>query len=196
VRSADLMGDLLSASRVGQIFSYTTFRDSKAAFNETRTYEAQTQALTATKIAFIGSSGTASASELVMNSFLPYLGANVALVGTNTYGKPVGQIGLDQTACDDRLRVVAFKTENANRQGEYFTGMASVMPVTCRASDDIFRQLGDPAENSLSTALSWLRGGSCTAISGGGITTQAAGGRSMLLSERPSAAQHEVPGMF
>ena len=39
----------------------------------------------------IGTRGTASASELVINSFIPYLNARAGLIGTNTYGKPVGQ---------------------------------------------------------------------------------------------------------
>ena len=34
------------------------------------------------------------------------LGANDGLIGGNTYGKPVGQIALDQKSCDDRLRVI------------------------------------------------------------------------------------------
>src|SRR3546814_16373555 len=75
---------------------------------------------------------------------IPYLGTNMALVGTNTFGKPVGQFAFDLAACDDRLRLVAFKTENADHQGEYFTGLASVFPNTCRAHDDIFVQLGEP----------------------------------------------------
>src|SRR3546814_5903402 len=77
---------------------------------------------------------------------IPYLGANMALVGTNTFGKPVGQFAFDLAACDDRLRLVAFKTDNADNQGDYFTGLASVFPNTCRADDNIFIQLGDPSE--------------------------------------------------
>src|SRR3546814_7400638 len=92
---------------------------------------------------------------------IPYLGTNMALVGTNTFGKPVGQFAFDLAACDDRLRLVAFKTENADHQGEYFTGMASVFPNTCRADDDIFVQLGEPDEASMATALDFLAGRSC-----------------------------------
>ena len=44
---------------------------------------------------------------------VPYLGSNMALVGANTYGKPVGQIAIDKTSCDDRFRVIAFATQNA-----------------------------------------------------------------------------------
>ena len=86
----------------------------------------------ATKIAFIGTSGTASASELLANAFIPYLGSNTALIGTNTYGKPVGQIAIDKAECDDRMRVIAFRTENANHQGDYFGGLAQRVPQDLR----------------------------------------------------------------
>lgn len=199
VRIADLMGDLMNAGNVGQVWSKTVVRDSKAAeYNETTTIAAQPQALTPTKVAFIGRGGTASASELVINSMLPYLGNNVALVGTNTFGKPVGQFGFDRDQCDDRLRVVTFKTVNANDEGEYFSGLADVVPNTCRASDDIFTPLGDPAEASIATALDFLAGRSCNAIAAEGLRTaqSTARAREVLQPERPTAAQHQVPGLF
>ncbi|MCB2085280.1 MAG: peptidase S41 [Sphingomonadaceae bacterium] len=203
VRIAELFGDLLGRNYSGQVFSRTTLRSSKSSENSTRNFTTQSQAITATKIAFIGRGGTASASELVTNSMIPYLGNNMALVGTNTYGKPVGQYGFDKAECDDRLRVVTFKTENRDGQGEYFTGLASVVPNTCAANDDIFTQLGDPNEASVAQALSFLRNGaaSCTAISGGGQGTASARSaaspeRELLQPRYPTPAQHEVPGLF
>ncbi len=199
VRIAELMGDLMGRDKVGQIFSYTTLRPSKASENSSDLFGTQPESIAPTKIAFIGRGGTASASELVTNAFIPYLGNNMALVGANTYGKPVGQYGFDLAACDDRLRAVVFKTENANRQGEYFTGLASVVPNTCSANDDISAQLGDPAEASVAAALNFLRGGSCTPISGttGKQGAQAVTSRRELLQPKaPTPAQREVPGLF
>lgn len=198
VRIADLMGDLMNGGRAGQVWSKTILRESKSAENSTTNILAQAQAITPTKVAFIGRGGTASASELVINSMLPYLGNNVALVGTNTFGKPVGQFGFDRAECDDRLRAMTFKTVNANDQGEYFTGLASVMPNTCIASDDIFTPLGDPSEASIATALDFLAGRSCTAISAEGLrTTQSVGAEKRLLQpDQPSAAQYQIPGLF
>lgn len=197
IRIADLMGDLMGAGNVGQVWSKTVLRDSKSSENSTTNIRTASQAIAPTKVAFIGRGGTASASELVINSMLPYLGNNVALIGTNTFGKPVGQFGFDRTECDDRLRAVAFKTTNANDEGEYFSGLAGVVPNTCRANDDIFRQLGDPAEASIATALDFLAGGSCTAISGGDLrSAQSTGGRELLQPVRPNAAQYQIPGLF
>ena len=165
VSTAELMGDLLGGNRfTSDVFSVTRFRASKSSNNETRRFAPTAQSVSPVKIAFISTSATASASELVMNSFIPYLGANAALVGGNTFGKPVGQIALDQAACDDRIRVVAFAKDNAAGQGDYYSGLASTMGTTCAAADDITRPLGDPLEASLRTALDFVAGRSCTPV--------------------------------
>ncbi len=198
VSVANTFGDLMGRDLVGQVWSKTILRPSKASENSTRLFANEPNAIKPTKIAFIGRGGTASASELVINSMLPYIPAsNIALVGADTFGKPVGQYGFDLAECDLRLRAVTFKTVNANDQGEYFSGLASVMPNTCRAADDIFTQFGQPGEASIAAALDFLGGRSCTAISGGtGQRAQGVGGREPLQPVRPTAAQYEMPGLF
>jgi C-terminal processing protease CtpA/Prc len=200
VSIANLTGDLLGGNRnPAEVFSATTFRPEKSSNNSTRNFQPKPQSVPSTKIAFIGTSATASASELVINSFVPYLRANAALVGSNTFGKPVGQIALDREQCDDRLRVVAFKTVNAAGQGEYFDGLASTVEASCQAGDDLGRQLGDPQEASTRSALDFLAGRSCTRISSG-ISAQSARVSEPrlepLMPERPSTAQRELPGLF
>lgn len=193
---AELFTELMGLGRQGQVLGYVTFRDSKAAENETITFTAQAEAITPTKIAFIGTRNTASASEMVINGMVPFMGGNMALVGSNTYGKPVGQIALDQAACDDRLRAVALKIENANHQGEYYNGLATTVGTTCRATDDISRQLGDPNEGMVRAALDYLAGRSCTAITA--IGTQAVSQRGVLTDETPtnSTIRRELPGAY
>lgn len=204
---ADLMGDLLGGGKsTSQVFSYTTFRPEKSSENETKYFAPTAQSVTPTKIAFIGTGRTASASELVINAFVPYLGNNMALIGTNTYGKPVGQIAVDQAACDDRLRIVALSVQNSARSAAYFDGLASVVPNTCSATDDINYPLGDPREQSVARALDFLAGRSCSRIGSAAATAAAreglrvAGdgveGRTLLQPERPSTVQREVPGLF
>ena len=142
--------------------------------NSTRFFRPEANSIAPTRIAFIGTGGTASASELVINAFIPYLHARAALVGTNTFGKPVGQIAVDRSACDDRLRVVAFKTENAARQGDYYDGLATKVEASCQAADDVNRPMGDPLEASTRAALDFLAGRACTRIAAStGIATQA-----------------------
>lgn len=197
VSVAKLLGDLLGADKVGQVFSRTVLRPSKSSENSTDLFAAQPQAIAAMKIAVIGRSGTASASELVANAFIPYLGTNLALVGTNTFGKPVGQYAFDRSACDDRLRAEVFRTVNRDGGGDYFTGLASVMPRTCVAEDGVTRQLGDPEEPSTKVALDFLAGRSCAPISGSGTTTQGGVERLQLLQPRTlTAAQRDNPALF
>lgn len=196
---AELMGDLLGGNRTrSDVFSHTVFRASKAANNETRMFDPQPESIAPTRIAFIGTGGTASASELVINAFIPYLHANAALVGTNTYGKPVGQIAVDKAACDDRLRVVALAVQNSVNQGGYYTGLANTVEASCRAGDDINYPLGDPREASTKAALDFLAGRSCTPITAGGQTSLALreAPRELLAPDRPSTFQREVPGAF
>jgi carboxyl-terminal processing protease len=205
VSIAQLMGDLMGANRAAtDVFDYMVFRPEKSVENETRFFQPKTESIAPTRIAFIGTGGTASASELVVNAFIPYLHANAGLIGTNTYGKPVGQIAVDRAACDDRLRVIAFATQNAAHQGNYFSGLASTVEASCRAGDDISLPLGDPREASTKAALDFLAGRSCTAITSSGPTTLALRttatttdtARELLTPERPSTVQREVPGAF
>ncbi|MET0373083.1 MAG: S41 family peptidase [Rhizorhabdus sp.] len=220
---AELLSNLLGGGRsTSDVMSYTSFRPEKAEYNETTYFTPEPQSVAATRIAFIGTGNTASASEFVINTFPPYLHGNAALIGSNTYGKPVGQIGLDKTACDDRLRVIAFATQNAARQGAYYNGLAvtsngvpSPLEASCRADDDISYPMGDPHEASTRSALDFLQGKSCTRITTATATatairaapaTTSAATRAMLVTAlrepllpagpRISPAQREVPGLF
>ena len=197
---AELMSDLLGANRSAtDVVDYIAFRPEKSAENSTRFFMPQPQSIAAARIAFIGTGGTASASELVINAFVPYLHTSAALIGTNTYGKPVGQIGLDRAQCDDRLRVIALSVQNAARQGAYFEGLAKTVEATCQAGDDLAHQMGDPQEESTRQALDFLAGKTCTPISANTTAALAAAGtgrRLLLTPARPMTAQREVPGLF
>ncbi|NVD45817.1 S41 family peptidase [Qipengyuania atrilutea] len=199
INVADLLGDLMGRGKEGQVFSRTVFRPSRASLNETRFFEAQPEAIGVTKLAVIGTEATASASELVTNAFIPYLGDNLALVGSNTYGKPVGQEGFDQEACDDRLRVVSLKTENSNGNGEYYTGLASVVPNFCRATDELAAPFGSREEDSVATALDFLAGRGCSSVAaapGQQATRSVAPPLNLLRPDAPNAAQYQIPGLF
>lgn len=204
--TAELLGDLLGGNRAtAEVFSHTVFRREKASENRTRTFAPQPQSIGPTRIAFIGTPGTASASEVVINAMTPYLHERAALIGTNTYGKPVGQIGLDRPACDDRLRIVALATQNSAGRGDYYDGLAGVVEASCQAIDDIGYPLGDPREASIRQALDFLGGRGCTRIGAAGTavgSTSRNGGpgpvdsRELIRPERPSTPQREVPGLF
>jgi carboxyl-terminal processing protease len=206
ISTAELLGDLLGGNRTSaELFSGVRFRASKSSRNENTFFNPRAESVSPAKIAFIGTSASASASELVINSLAPYYNRNLALIGSNTFGKPVGQIALDRSACDDRVRVVAFTSVNVRGAGDYFNGLASTLDVSCQAADDLTRPLGDPQEASIRGALDFLAGRSCTAIgqssAAGGLTGQSQGGqitfeRELLIPAAPTPAQREVPGLF
>ena len=211
VSTAELLSDLMGRNRTAsEVQRFTTFRTSKSSENSTKFFATQPQSIAPTRIAFIGTVVSASASESVINSFIPYLGTSAALIGTNTFGKPVGQIGLDRAACDDRLRVTAFAGQNADRQGAYFDGLAGTVRASCQATDDVTRQLGDPQEASTRQALDFLAGRSCTPINPAPVSSApvatsrgqnasvnvAASARELLTPAAPNVPQREVPGLF
>lgn len=210
VRTAELLGDLLGGNRQsGHIFGQLVHRPEKSSRNSIKYFRPPAQAVSPVKLAFITTGASASASELVINGFLPYFEADLGLIGANTFGKPVGQVAIDRSACDDRLRIVAFTTKNANNSDAYFQGLAGTVRSSCRANDDLSRQLGDPQEASIRQALDFLQGKSCDPI------TTAIAGRAqpqavnpsdaasperiemleLLRPTRPTPAQHETPGL-
>jgi len=125
--------------------------------NKTTRFANPDEALNLQRLVVITTRGSASASELVINSLRAYI--PVTIIGDTTYGKPVGQYGL--RFCDKVLYPVAFSIKNANNEGDFFDGLA----VDCAAGDDYTHQLGDSAEASLAEALTFIRTGACSARS-------------------------------
>jgi C-terminal processing protease CtpA/Prc len=202
ISTAELMGDLMGGNRfASDVFDNVTFRPEKSSNNTTKRFAVQPQSVSPVRIAFIGTTATASASELVINGLVPFYGANLALVGTNTYGKPVGQVAIDKAACDDRLRVIAFSLRNGANSDAYYDGLKGVVGATCQATDDLSKPLGDATENSTRVALDFLAGRSCTAIADVGqsalsVSAAASSARELLTPDTPDTAQREVPGAF
>jgi len=199
---ADHFGDLLGRNRTSaDLFERLKFRPEKASNDSTHNFAPQAESIAPTKIAFIGTKGTASASELMISAMLPYLHGNEALVGTNTYGKPVGQIAVDNAPCDDRFRIIAFAVQNANGLSDYFSGIASKMEATCSAGDDFTRPLGDPQEASIRAALDYIGGKTCAPITAGageGITQQGTreATQELVVPNRPNEFQRANPGAY
>ena len=106
------------------------------------------------KVAVIVSSGTASASEMVINSITPYV-KEVALIGETTYGKPVGMNSRD--ICDQTIVPITFKYANSQDYGDFFLGMEA----DCLAEDDFKHDFGDEREGELAASLYYLSSGKC-----------------------------------
>lgn len=162
VSTANLLGDYLGAfANDGRVFSEMLFNaDRAAANNSTNFFQRQGSSIDLGRLVIIATQGTASASELVTNSMEAYF--DVTIVGDRTFGKPVGQIGLD--FCDKRMRPTAFQTVNAAGDGDYFDGL----PVDCAAADDLNVAIGDDADPNIVAALSYLNTGACPVVAAAG----------------------------
>ncbi|WP_316827746.1 S41 family peptidase [Pedobacter miscanthi] len=108
------------------------------------------------RVYFIVTSGTASASELLINNLKPVI--DVKLVGKKTYGKPVGFFSIRIDKSD--LYIPQFETRNQLNQGGYFDGMT----VDKDVADDVTRDFGDPAEKMLAEALYYTANGNFTSL--------------------------------
>ena len=198
---ANLMGDLMGALRQPtDVYNNIRFRPSKSSADETRYFRPISgTSVDAVNIAFITTGASASASELTVNAMKPW--ANVAIVGTDTYGKPVGQSAFDLSSqCDIRLRLVTLRSTNADEEGDYYNGLASTLPGRfCSAADDLTRAMSDPAEGSTAEALYWLGNGACSSAIAGVPTAQKPGIEVQSrypVPDRPTPAQVNLPGLY
>lgn len=197
VSIADLVGDLFGGGRQPtDIFESMRFNANKSGNNSEHRFDQQAQSVGPVRIAFITTGGSASASELVVNSMDPWV--EVAIVGSDTYGKPVGQSAFDLAGCDLRLRLVTFKITNALNQGDYFDGLAPTLSFACAASDDLSRNPWDSTESSTAAALFWLQTGTCSAVMAAPVAPalKAQAGIRIPMMRRPTPAQDALPGLF
>ena len=143
------------------LFSSTEFNADRAAANNSQTFFSRLgDSLALDSLVVIATRGTASASELVTNGMAPHV--TVGIVGDRTFGKPVGQVGLD--FCEKRLRPTSFQTFNAAGFGDYFGGL----PADCLAADDLNFPVGDDNDPNIVAALTWLDTGACPVVAAPG----------------------------
>ncbi len=158
VSTAELLGDFLGGEIAENlVFSRTEFNADRAAVNNRTTFFARLlNSINLDQLVVIATNSTASASELVTNGMIPH--ATVTIVGDNTFGKPVGQIGLE--FCEKILRPTSFRLANADGDGDYFGGL----PVDCPASDELSIPIGDDLDPNMVAALSVLNTGACPVV--------------------------------
>jgi len=135
----------------GQIFETLVYNDKHHELDRSYKFENYNNSLNIDHVYFITTYSTASASESVINSLVPFL--EIYTIGSTTHGKPVGMIG--HKFCDKYLYPVMFQGFNANNFGDYFGGISA----SCGADDDITHQLGDTNENMLNSVLYLISNG-------------------------------------
>ena len=143
---------LITSQAQGSVMMKQIYNSNHSNENSTVLFN-KSGSLQLTKIYFIVSRGTASASELLINNLKPYM--DVRLIGnSNTHGKPVGFFPIE----DGEWYVfpVSFKTVNKNGEGNYYAGFTPNAIV----ADGLDKDWGDINENSLASALRNISSGS------------------------------------
>ena len=136
--------------------------------------------------------GTASASELIINS-LEGIDIDVITIGLATHGKYYGFVSRDN--CGITYSTIQLKVLNDKGVADYDDGF----PPTCYVADDDFdHQLGDPRESLLSTALAYQADGECPSSSSTQVQRAAAKSfQEGLLSIDPAPTTYfDLPGLI
>lgn len=152
IPSATHLADLIAGGADGQVLGNYVHNDKQTTENEEILITLQTNSLTMSRVVFITSRNSASASELVINGLFPHI--DVTLVGDDTYGKPVGMYAFTSPSFDWAFVPICFRILNANGEGDYYDGI----PVDISAVDGINFSFGDTNEPSLNAAMSFLEG--------------------------------------
>ncbi|MDH3620009.1 MAG: S41 family peptidase [Gammaproteobacteria bacterium] len=192
VETANILGDHLGGfANDGQIFSNTEFNADRAGANNSIDYFAnRANAIDINRLIVVASRRTASASELVINGLDPFVNGGVYIVGDNTFGKPVGQVGID--FCEKILRPTAFKKSNAAGFGDYFDGL----PVDCVATDDLAFATGANDDPNIVAAMSFLNGVGCPVVAAPGGQQKATYWLDEVQAEPEGRPEREFAGAF
>ena len=148
---------LIQSANSGKLM-YTNKLNAQKSSNDASVNFTKIGSLNLNRIIFITSRGSASASELVINSLTPY--TTVILIGDNTFGKPVGSFPLsrfNRTLADNNVEVVPITFATANSQGkaEYFDGF----PANYTVGDSPQFPWGDQRDLRLAAALEFIQTG-------------------------------------
>jgi carboxyl-terminal processing protease len=114
--------------------------------------------LNLSRVFFIVTGSTASASELTINNLIPEMKVN--LIGSTSYGKPVGFFALDINKF--QLYVPQFETQNSAGSAAYYEGMtpgSAKFPGVEDDGDDVRKDFGDSTEVLLAHALDYVKNG-------------------------------------
>ena len=196
--TADLLTDLLGGGLDTRTSFRLTFNAARSLNDETHTFLSRTSSLSPAHVAFLVTGQSASASELVPNALEPW--KQVALVGHQTYGKPVGQLSIVNQQCALVLNLVSFRMVNAQGDGDYFGGLPAAGFSGCgvAADDDLTRETWDPLETQTAAALSWITGTPCPAPPVGplSVTAPVRPPDTYPVPAEPTEAQRHAPGLF
>ena len=166
VTSSDLLTNLMVkdlASKVGKVMNKRQYNDALTkeiikqygAADLITNFKMESNNIGSLNRVFVlTSTGTASASELIINNLKPFM--NVIIIGEHTYGKNVGSFTItdDAKRWNYGLQPITFKILNSVDQSDYGT-VNGFLPDYALLDDALpYKLLGDPNETYLNKALS------------------------------------------
>lgn len=186
VQTCSYLGSMINGQFEGSEFTRLTFNAKRTDFNlvykfenEGKTYDDDLNSsgnfmlnhLSLNKILVLTLSGTASASEMLINSMRPYI--TVTTIGKKTYGKTVGSVTLydspstQYTSSENGLnpnhnwamQPIVFDSKNSQNQSSPVSGITPDIEVSEIAFLENLPPLGDESEPLLSTAIVQITGG-------------------------------------
>ena len=146
------LGSLIApTSAIGNVFASAVHNKKYTKYNKTDNFKNLANSLKLSRVSIIVAKGTASASEELINGLKPVM--NVKLIGSTTHGKPVGYYALP--VMNSYVFPVALKNVNSVGFDDFYQGFT----VDKAQTDDLTRDLGDPSEACLKTALDYIKTG-------------------------------------
>lgn len=184
LRTAALLGSLIDTEAAGQPLIIETYNQRHPELNRVRPMFETEEGVAASRVVFLTTGRTASASEQVINGLRPYL--EVDIVGSRTLGKPVGADSWNH--CEYSISPITFHSLNAEGVGDYFNGIEPA----CEVQDDLLHELGDPEEAQLAAALQILDGQPCGSVEKRAPVL----GPALGLASFPKGPLPELPGWY
>jgi C-terminal processing protease CtpA/Prc len=146
---------IAGSARVNSPFISVSFNDKNSAENSYYKFMNVSAPVNVSKLVFITTRYTASASEDLINGLKPYFTTNLVCIGDTTEGKPVGMVGM-QYGNYYMFWPIMFNILNSENNNDFFNGMAPQKYVT----DDITHDFGARDEACLKEAIFYLDNGS------------------------------------
>lgn len=195
VSTAQYLASLIGGAKTsGSIFAKLVFNNKKDGYNgrtENFSFYNPAYSLNLSRVIFITTGSSCSASELVINALIPNQDIDVIVVGSSSCGKPVGSI--PQSYCKKSLSIIDFEIKNSQNQGGYFDGIGAGyngLSDFCNASDDLSFALGDNNESSVSSALAYINNGQCS------VSQLKSGTRMSNVNRTTEEVQHELSDLY
>ena len=148
---------IVQSSNTGKLMYTNQLNATKTAQNSSRNFN-KIGNINLSRVLFITSRSSASASELIINALDPYM--DVVLIGDNTFGKPVGSFPLssyNRILQTNNVEVVpiTFAIANSAGKAEYFDGF----PADFKIGDSPQIAWGDTKDLRLAAAIQYIRTG-------------------------------------